>query len=115
MTTLNINNLSQAQKIGQLIMPRIDFKIPETIERARILVQEFEVGGFIIFNGKRDIVSETTRELQSISNIPLLFGCDAERGLGQIVSDKTLYPFTMSLGATRDEELVYKQALLPRK
>ena len=110
MTTLNINNLSQAQKIGQLIMPRIDFKIPETIERARILVQEFEVGGFIIFNGKRDIVSEITRELQSISNIPLLFGCDAERGLGQIVSDKTLYPFTMSLGATRDEELVYKQA-----
>jgi len=112
MTTLDINNLIQAQKIGQLIMPRIDFKIPETIERARRLVQEFEVGGFIIFNGKKDIVSVITLELQSISNIPLLFGCDAERGLGQIVSDKTLYPFTMSLGATGDEELVYKQASL---
>jgi len=112
MTTLNINNLNQAQKIAQLIMPRIDFNIPETIERARILVQEFEVGGFIIFNGKKDVVSEITRELRSISDIPLLFGCDAERGLGQIVSDKTLYPFTMSLGAARDEELVYRQASL---
>lgn len=112
MSTLNINNLNRAQKIGQLIMPRIDFKIPESIERAKRLVREFEVGGFIIFNGKRDIVSQIIRELQSISNIPLLFGCDAERGLGQIISDKTLYPFTMSLGAARDEELVHKQASL---
>lgn len=110
MTTLKIENLNQAQKIGQLVMPRIDFNIPETIERARRLVLEFEVGGFIIFNGKRDIVTKTTKELQSLSGIPLLFGCDAERGLGQIVSDMTLFPFTMSLGAAHNEELVYNQA-----
>lgn len=110
MSIENINNLSKAQKVSQLIMPRIDFNVPETIDRARRLVEEFEVGGFIIFNGEREIVSKTTQELQSVSDIPLLFGCDAERGLGQIVSDKTLYPFTMSLGAADDEELVYKQA-----
>lgn len=112
MTKLDIRNLDVAQKIGQLIMPRIDFNIPETIDRAKKLVEEFEVGGFIIFNGKREIVSKTTQELQFISKVPLLFGCDAERGLGQIVSDKTLYPFTMSFGAAYDEELVYKQASL---
>lgn len=110
MTKLDIKNLDLAQKIGQLIMPRIDFKVPETIDRAIRLVEEFEVSGFIIFNGTSDIVAKTTHELQRNSNIPLLFGCDAERGLGQIVSDQTLFPFTMSLGAASDEELVYKQA-----
>jgi len=106
----DINDLNVAQKIGQVIMPRIDFNDPNSLPQAKRLVEECEVGGFIIFNGKRDIVTKTTRELQAISEIPLLFGCDAERGLGQIVSDMTLFPFTMSLGAARDEELVYNQA-----
>jgi beta-N-acetylhexosaminidase len=110
MSKLNISNLNMAQKIGQVIMPRIDFNDPNSLPLAKRLVKECEVGGFIIFNGKRDIVTETTRELQAVSEIPLLFGCDAERGLGQIVSDMTLFPFTMSLGAARDEELVYNQA-----
>jgi len=110
MSKLDINKLDIAQKIGQVIMPRIDFNDPNSLPLARRLVKECEVGGFIIFNGERDIVTEATRELQAVSEIPLLFGCDAERGLGQIVSGTTLFPFTMSLGAARDEELVYNQA-----
>lgn len=107
---MDINNLSNSQKIAQVIMPRIDFNDPESIPRARRLVKEFEVGGFIIFNAKQDLLKKTTSELQSVSKIPLLFGCDAERGVGQIVSDMTIFPFTMSLGAAGDEDLVYKQA-----
>lgn len=107
---MNIENLNLPQKIGQLVMPRIDFSDPESLSRARKLVQEFEVGGFIIFNGMRDVVTDTTQELQSLSSIPLLFGCDAERGVGQIVRDMTLFPFTMSLGAAHNESLVYDQA-----
>jgi len=107
---MDITNLSNSQKIGQVIMPRIDFNDPESIPRARRLVQECEVGGFIIFNARRDSLKETTSELQSLSKIPLLFGCDAERGVGQIVSDMTLFPFTMSLGAADDVDLVYNQA-----
>lgn len=107
---MDINNLDIAQKIGQVIMPRIDFNDPNSIPRAKRLVQECEVGGFIIFNAKRDLLKETTSELQSLAKIPLLFGCDAERGVGQIVSDMTLFPFTMSLGAADDVDLVYNQA-----
>jgi beta-N-acetylhexosaminidase len=107
---MDINNLDIAQKIGQVIMPRIDFNDPNSIPRAKRLVQECEVGGFIIFNAKRDLLKETTSELQSLAKIPLLLGCDAERGVGQIVSDMTLFPFTMSLGAADDLDLVYNQA-----
>ena len=107
---MNIENLDLPQKIGQLIMPRIDFNDPESFSAAKRLVQESNVGGFIIFNGMRDIVIDATRELQSISQIPLFFACDAERGVGQIVRDMTLFPFTMCLGAAQNENLVYDQA-----
>ena len=107
---MDINNLEIAQKIWQVIMPRIDFNDPESIPRAKRLVQECEVGGFIVFNAKRGLLKETTSQLQSLSTIPLLFGCDAERGVGQIVSDMTLFPFTMSLGAADDVDVVYDQA-----
>ena len=110
MTKLDNKNLDITQKIGQVIMPRIDFNDPKSLAMARRLVEECAVGGFIIFNGTRDIVSKTTQELQEISKIPLLFGCDAERGLGQVVSDMTIFPFTMSLGAANDLDLVYNQA-----
>ncbi len=110
MSKPDIDNLNTAQKIGQVIMPRIDFNDPNSLPLANRLVNECGVGGFIVFNGKRDIVTKATRELQAVSEIPLLFGCDAERGLGQIVSQTTLFPFTMALGAVDDEGLVYDQA-----
>ncbi|GJM15166.1 MAG: hypothetical protein DHS20C13_04930 [Thermodesulfobacteriota bacterium] len=110
MTKLDNKNLDITQKIGQVVMPRIDFNDPESLVTARRLVEECAVGGFIIFNGTRDIVSKTTQELQEISKIPLLFGCDAERGLGQVVSDMTIFPFTMSLGAANNLDLVYNQS-----
>lgn len=96
-------------------MPRIDFNDPESLTLARTLVKHYEVGGFIIFGGTPDIVRRATEELQALSRTPLFFGCDAERGTGQIVKGMTLYPFTMSLGAIGDTELVYKEASLIAK
>jgi beta-N-acetylhexosaminidase len=105
-----LKNLNVYEKIAQLIMPRLDFNAPESIERAKKLVEKFCVGGFIVFGGERDQVKEVTEELQATSPSPLLFACDAERGVGQIISGTTQFPFVMSLGAIGDEELVYRQA-----
>ena len=110
MNTVDISTLGLKERIGQLVMPRIDFNDPPTLPLARKLVEEARVGGFIIFGGVKDRVREVTEELQALSCIPLFFACDAERGVGQIVSDMTLFPFTMSLGAIDDEALVYEQA-----
>ncbi len=107
---MDINKLGIDKKIGQLIMPRIDFSDPGSISLAKKLVDDAHVGGFIIFGGVVDVVRRATEELQAASQIPLFFGCDAERGVGQIVSGMTLFPFTMSLGAVGDEGLVYEQA-----
>ncbi len=107
---MDINKLGIDTKIAQLVMPRIDFKDPRSLPLARKLVKEAHIGGFIIFGGTRDSVRRATEELRVASQIPLFFACDAERGVGQIVSGMTLFPFTMSLGAIDDEELVYEQA-----
>jgi beta-N-acetylhexosaminidase len=92
-------------------MPRLDFRASGSLELARKLVQEYEVGGFIVFGGDTESVGSATEELQGLSRLPLLFGCDAERGLGQIVSGGSIFPFTMALGAADDEGLAYSEAL----
>ncbi|MEM7008523.1 MAG: glycoside hydrolase family 3 N-terminal domain-containing protein [Thermodesulfobacteriota bacterium] len=105
-----LNNLNTAQKIGQVIMPRIDFGDPDSLPMARTLLKDYQVGGFIIFNAVSEFVIEATSELQELSDIPLFFACDGERGVGQIVKDMERFPFNMSIGAIGDEDLVYEQA-----
>ena len=110
MNKMEISQLSVLQKAGQVVMPRLDFREPDSLDVAKKLVREFQVGGFLVFGGDRRSVKEAAGELQSISEIPLLLGCDAERGVGQILYDMTIFPFTMSLAAAGDEELVYREA-----
>src|SRR3989304_5057904 len=110
MKNLNLPKLSTSEKIGQIVMPRLDFRDSDPFPHAKELVQKFQVGGFIVFGVERRQAKEATQELQRNSQIPLFFACDAERGVGQIVSGTTRFPFTMALGAIGDEELVYNQA-----
>ena len=106
----DIDKLTLTQKIGQIIMPRLDFTESNTIDYAKELIKRYKVGSFIIMRGDCENTGRAISELQSISPIPLLLGCDAERGLGQILSGATRFPFTMALGAIDDESLVYRQA-----
>lgn len=107
---VSVGKLSLSQKIGQILMPRLDFNESDTLNYAKELIQRYEIGSFIIMRGDCEGTSQSIRQLQNVSKIPLLFGCDAERGLGQILSGATLFPFTMALGAIGDNSLVYSQA-----
>ncbi len=106
----NLMELNLEEKIGQIVMPRLDFRESNSLSYAKELIERFQVGGFIVFGGERGQVKEATEELRGSSRIPLFFGCDAERGVGQIVSGTTRFPFMMSLGSVGDEGLVYRQA-----
>ncbi len=105
-------NLSAPRRAAQFLMPRIDFSDAESVRRAERLVRDFAVCGFIVFNGDVDLVRKTTKKLASISEVPLFFGCDVERGLGQRVSGATLFPFAMAQGAINDEETLRRQAVI---
>ena len=105
-------DLPASRRAAQFIMPRIDFSDPDSLRRAERLVRDFCVCGFIVFNGEIEQVKEATRRLASLSEFPLFFGCDVERGLGQRVCGATLFPFAMAQGAMDDEELLVRQALI---
>ncbi len=105
-------DLSASRRPAQFLMPRIDFSDTGSVERAQRLVRDFGVCGFIVFNGDVDLVRKTTRKLASISEFPLFFGCDVERGLGQRVSGGTLFPFAMAQGAIDDEAILRRQAAI---
>jgi len=103
-------NLTAPEIAGQLVMPRIDFNSTGYLQKAERLVGEFNVTGFIIFNGNVEQVRKTALHLQSLSKYSLFFGIDAERGLGQIVEGGTRFPFLMSQGASDNIELLQLQA-----
>ncbi len=105
-------DLSAPRRAAQFLMPRIDFSDAGSIERAERLVRDFAVCGFIVFNGDVELVRKTARKLASISEFPLFFGCDVERGLGQRVSGGTLFPFAMAQGAIDDEATLRRQAAI---
>lgn len=100
-----MSSLSPEKTLGQMIMPRLDFREGNPVPLARRLLAEPGVGGFIVFGGDTDRVSAAVSELQSASDYPLFFGIDAERGVGQIVEGGELFPFAMSLGAAASPEL----------
>jgi len=105
-------DLQSSRRAAQFLMPRIDFRDPGSVKRAERLVRDFGVCGFIVFNGDVEQVRETTGRLASLSELPLLFGCDVERGLGQRVSGATLFPFAMAQGAIDDEEVLRRQVAI---
>jgi beta-N-acetylhexosaminidase len=110
MKLINAAALGIREKTGQVVMPRLDLRESDALALAMHLVSEFKAGGFIIFGGDKESLKRATEELSSVSEIPLFFGLDAERGVGQIVSGGALFPFIMSLGAANDEGLVYEEA-----
>jgi beta-glucosidase-like glycosyl hydrolase len=95
--------MSLREKIAQLVFVRIGSNLPpvrtveQDEERVLRLLEECPVGGLILFNGGPETKRALTR-LQAASNVPLLVGTDAERGVGQQVQGNTLFPHAMALG-----------------
>jgi beta-N-acetylhexosaminidase len=67
------------------------------------------IGGIIFFQGNRAAQKDQTMHYQSLTNVPLLVGMDAEWGPAMRLSDVERYPYQLTMGATQNEELV-KQA-----
>jgi beta-glucosidase-like glycosyl hydrolase len=89
--------LSLREKIAQLVFVRVGSNMPpvRTVEQdeARVaqLLQEYPVGGLLLFNGGQD-AKQGIERLQAASSIPLLVASDIERGVGQQVRGCTVFP-----------------------
>ena len=86
------------EKIGQLIVPRLDFNDPKfDLALVEKLIKRYHIGNFIVFGGEIGQVVRSLNQLQSISKQPVHFSADLERGLGQQIRGATTFPYFMGL------------------
>lgn len=81
-------------------------------KRMSKLCKEDKIGGFIFFKGSSSGYANLSNKLQELSETPLLISADFERGTGMRVTDGTLFPNNMAIGATGNPSLAYKMGLV---
>jgi len=100
-------NMSVRQKIGQLIMVAAysnrDNEHQAFIEK---LIKKNEIGGLIFMQGSPYKQATLTNIYQSKSKVPLLIAFDGEWGLNMRIDSTYRFPWNMSLGAIRDNQLL---------
>jgi beta-N-acetylhexosaminidase len=123
-----IASLSLREKAAQIVWPSVygDFVSGDSPQWRRLTdyVQKEKVGGFTISVGSPTEVAAKLNALQSMSQIPLLFGADLEAGAGFRarggyfvpnaidLGGAIVFPPEMAVGATRDTTLAYEQGRL---
>jgi beta-glucosidase-like glycosyl hydrolase len=91
--------------LASLLIPAVRWDSWHGFSHARSEIDEgldLGVGGFLIFGGPRQAVTELATELHSRSEIPLLLATDAERGAGQQFDGCIALPPLGALGFLHD-------------
>jgi len=100
------NSLTQRQRIGQLIIGKID---PTKGAASRSAIENMVVtqgvGGLLFTEGSIDNYASLTNLAQSRANVPLLMTLDGEWGLAMRVDNTTRFPQNMGLGAMANVSL----------
>ena len=114
------NNLPLEEKIGQMIVIRMSGKFYNSsdyaIQDIQYLIDNYKVGGLIMFYGNIHGASHNINLFQKWSKTPLLIASDYERGIGQWMSDGgTLFPSNMAIAATGDPINAYNQGTIIAK
>ncbi|MEH6304155.1 glycoside hydrolase family 3 protein [Olivibacter sp. CPCC 100613] len=103
------NSLSQNEKIAQLFMVRAHTNLGKRyIDSVAKIIADEQLGGVVFFQGGPRGHAAAINAYQAISKVPLLVALDGEWGLGMRLADSAIsYPFQMTLGAIRNEKLLY--------
>lgn len=121
-------SLTLREKAAQIVWPSVfgDFVSGDSPQWRRLTdyIQKEKVGGFTISVGSPTEVAAKLNALQSMSQVPLLFGADLEAGAGFRarggyfvpnaidLGGAIVFPPEMAIGATRDTTLAYEQGRL---
>lgn len=103
------NSLSQNEKIAQLFMVRAHTNLGQAyIDSVAKVIADERLGGVVFFQGGPLKHAAAVNAYQAVSKVPLLMALDGEWGLGMRLGDSTIsYPYQMTLGAIRNEKLLY--------
>ena len=100
------NQMSLEEKLGQLFMIRVSSNSTEAETYVKQLVENYHLGGLIFSKGGPVRQAKLTNEYQSVAEVPLLIGMDAEWGLAMRLDSTFAFPWNMALGAIQDNRLI---------
>jgi beta-N-acetylhexosaminidase len=72
------------------------------------IIKKVKPGGVIFFEGTAAKQTEMLNYFKSISGVPLIIAEDGEWGLGMRLDGVTSFPYQMTLGAIKNDSLIYK-------
>ena len=103
------SNMTLQEKVGQLFMVAAysnrDEKHTDSIKN---LIKNYDIGGLIFFQGGPVRQANLTNRYQSMTKVPLLIGIDAEWGLNMRLDSTARFPYNMTLGAIKNNDLIKK-------
>lgn len=101
--------MTPEQKIGQFFMVATYSNHSENHNHyIEHLIQTYHIGGLIYFQGGPYRQAVLTNRYQALSKIPLFIGIDGEWGLGMRLDSTMDFPRQMTLGAIRNNDLIYR-------
>ena len=104
-----INTMSIEEKIGQLFMVQAYSNKDEKHENfIKEMIYKYHVGNLIFMQGTPEKQATLNNTYQALSKVPLMIGFDGEWGLDMRLKNAYRFPWNMTLGAVRDNELIKK-------
>ena len=105
------NSLSLDQKIGQLFTPMVfSKKDKDHFDETKNLIEKYHIGGIIFSSGSPFKQSQWLNEFQLISKVPLMISMDAEWGVAMRLDSILAFPWSMTLGAIKDNTIIRRIA-----
>lgn len=103
------NSLSPEQRIAQLFMvAAYSNQSVKHVRQIRELIENYHIGGLIWMQGGPARQGQLSTYYQKLSKTPLLYSIDGEWGLAMRLDSTVRYPRQMTLGAIRDDSLIYQ-------
>ncbi|RMG63521.1 MAG: hypothetical protein D6722_17560 [Bacteroidetes bacterium] len=104
-----LQGLGLEEKVGQLFILATYSNKDETEYRyVERLIREEHLGGLIFMQGTPSTQTQLVNRYQAAARVPLLMGQDAEWGLDMRLEGSPGYPRNMTLGAIRNDSLLYE-------
>ena len=100
------NSLTQEQRVGQLINVRANLPNKPYFGEVQQLIEKYNIGGVTFFRTDATPLLKQVNQWQAMAQTPLMIAIDGEWGLGMRINDGISYPYQMTLGAIRNQELI---------
>jgi len=101
------SSMTLKEKVGQLfVIQAFSNKNKNHKDNIINIIRNNNIGGIIFSKGSVHKQVDLTNDFQSESSIPLLIGMDAEWGLNMRLDSTFSFPWNMTLGAIKDNNLI---------